>query len=98
MTYTARSTLLIARRRRKHAPVFSMASASAGRTRQRERRWTGQGQVITLPGKLCSVARIIPKSLERPVQAGGHYSGAVVIPDVRRPYRVGDGHARMQAT
>ena len=43
----------------------------------------------------------IPKRLDLPVSrgaAGGHYSGAVVIPDVRRPHRVGGGHGRMQAT
>jgi hypothetical protein len=43
---------------------------------------------------------LIPKRLDLPVSrgAGGHYSEAVVIPDVRRPDRVGDGHGRMQAT
>ena len=58
-------------------------------------------QVIPLSGKLCSVARSgFTKRLELPVSrgAGGHYSGAVVIPDVRRPHREGDGHGRIQAT
>ena len=47
-----------------------------------------------------AVLALIPKRLELPVSrgAGGHYSGAVVIPDVRRPHREGDGQRRMQAT